>query len=161
MAKAAATFLLLDTNVLVLLIVGRRNPTLIPRFKRTNRYSYEDYQAAWEIADRYAKSRRLAVTAHVLCQTSDLLGQLPTVEEQQSTRVILRHMVGTILEISVKAEEVAGSDSFLRLGLADAAIEHAARRGYVVLTDDFDLGGQLESQGLKVINLRQLPHHRS
>ena len=60
----------IDTNLLVLLLVGSVNPSRIPKFKRTQDFSIEDFRVLRELVEWFGKP--LVATPHVLSQVSDL-----------------------------------------------------------------------------------------
>lgn len=70
----AASSLLIDTNLLVLLVVGRVNPERIQSFKRTSGYDKQAYDALERIV---LHARRLVALPHVWAEVSNLtdLGQ--------------------------------------------------------------------------------------
>src|SRR5512140_1976280 len=67
--KHKAKGVLVDTNLLVLLLVGAINKQRIPNFKRTETFSIEDYELLVRLIDWFGK---LIATPHVLSQVSDL-----------------------------------------------------------------------------------------
>src|SRR4051794_28125217 len=67
--KHRAKGVLLDTNLLVLLLVGSVNKHRILNFKRTGNFSIEDYDLLARLIRRFSK---LITTPHLLSQASDL-----------------------------------------------------------------------------------------
>ena len=65
--------LVLDTNLLILVVVGRGAPELIARHKNLKTFSLEDYQ---NVRRHVARASRLLATPHILTETSNLLGQI-------------------------------------------------------------------------------------
>lgn len=60
---------LVDSNLLVLLLVGAVNKQRIPQFKRTQSFTVEDFDLLTRLIDWFGK---LIATPHVLSQASDL-----------------------------------------------------------------------------------------
>ena len=56
-----------DTNLLVLLLVGSVNPTRIANFKRTQSFTVEDFRILSRLVDWFGKP--LVATLHVLSQS--------------------------------------------------------------------------------------------
>lgn len=120
--------ILLDTNVLLLLIVGAVSPTRIGRHKCTRRYSRGDFDKLVSFVGAFA---RVVTTPHVLTEASDLLNDA---EEQAVLKSL--HIVPA-LEICMPSVEVAERGEYLFLGLADTAVLAAGvGGGYLVVTDD-------------------------
>lgn len=67
--KHRAKGVLVDTNLLVLLLVGTVNKQRIPNFKRTEDFTIEDYELLVRLINWFGK---LIATPHVLSQVSDL-----------------------------------------------------------------------------------------
>jgi hypothetical protein len=60
---------LVDTNLLVLLLVGSVNRQRIPGFKRTQNFAIEDFDTLSGLISWFGK---LITTLHVLSQVSDV-----------------------------------------------------------------------------------------
>ena len=143
--------ILLDTNLLILYLVGLTNRNRIGRYKRTQCYSEEDF-------DRLVRLLSLAdvffTTPHVLTQVSDLV-KLDSPEFELFLQLFGR-WVGDTSEHMTAAVELVGHPMFPRVGLADAGIGTVAEQGTVVVTDDFDLYLALAERELPVINFNHL-----
>jgi rRNA-processing protein FCF1 len=145
--------LLLDANVLLLWVVGLIDRKLIERFKRTaDRYQTGDFDI---LVDALSRFPRRVTTAHVLTEVSNLAGQIKQVNALARALVIAR-VIDEMHESTPAAKELAQRPAFRVFGLTDAAIDHAARQGITVLTDDGPLASWLVSQGLPVINFNHL-----
>jgi hypothetical protein len=81
--KHQAKGVLVDTNLLVLFLVGAVNKRRIPRFKRTQDYTIEDFDLLKSLIGWFGK---LITTPHVLSQVSDL-ADLPGQEQREIRRV--------------------------------------------------------------------------
>lgn len=110
--------LLLDTNLLVLLVVGLTDRELILKHKRTRTFEPADYDLLLEIL---ASVDTVVVTPHVLAEASNLLAQIgePTLSTLRATFAAL---VEVQEEIYVAARESVRQPAFPRLGLTDTAI---------------------------------------
>jgi hypothetical protein len=150
--------LLIDTNLLLLLVVGLSDPTQISKHKRTRSvFTDEDFILLDHFAGRF---RQIVTTPHVLTEVSNLLGQTP-----DTLKAIFFGRFKSFLELkSLTEETVSGNvlskkDAFEALGIADCAISEVAKGRFLVLTIDFELAGHLAKEGVDVINfnyLRQL-----
>jgi len=151
---AVAAQILLDTNLLILLVVGSFSRRLIAKFQRTRAFSERDFDRLLELLPARA---RLVATPHVLAETSNLIRGLDG-DTLASVRRHLRNLVGELQETHVPARTAVANALFARLGLTDAGISVlAADRDVVVITADLDLYLGLEHAGLQVVNFN---HYR-
>jgi rRNA-processing protein FCF1 len=145
---------LLDTNLLVLYLIGKVNPRRILRHKRTARYDLHDFKLLDDLVDGFGK---LIATPHLLSQTSDLAALDGA--ERALCRLIFKAMIQAMDERYDESGLVVEDSAFIRLGLADAAIAMASRHNFLVLTDDLDLHRALTQRGADALNfdhVRQL-----
>lgn len=147
------TGLLVDTNLLVLFIVGGVNRKRIPTFKRTSAYSQEDYELLCRVIERF--DPLVYTVAHVMAEVSnltDLRGR-----ELLQARALLKSTVSLLREPHVPSVRATEERCFERLGITDAAIfVTAEEHGCTVLTDDLDLYLALSQSTLPVINFTHL-----
>jgi hypothetical protein len=124
-----------DSELLVLLIVGTASRSYISKHKRLGAYSAADFDLLIELLSEYSD---VIVMPNKLTEASNLLGQ---VSEPIRTRIFetFRAFIGVSTEESLGSKAVSGHDQFVRLGLTDAALMTATREQHVLLTADFDL----------------------
>ena len=159
-APAPSSTLVIDTNLLLVLLVGAQDRNQIPRFKRTSRYTVEDYD---HLANYVAGFRRVVVTPNVLTEVSNLAGQLA-----EPLRSRVRGQLGVFAatqaaERYVPSSEAVKERDFLRLGLADATVVLAASNPdekFAVLTDDLDLYRMLLAEDVDAVNFFHLRFNR-
>jgi rRNA-processing protein FCF1 len=153
LARHRAAGIIVDTNLLLLLLIGSHSPTLISSFKRTTRYTSSDFDI---LVEALALFSTLLTTPHILTEVSNLAGQLGDPGRQEVMRD-LAAIIAVLSELQVPAEEAARDPAFPRFGLTDIAIlQHASEGRYLVLTDDFRLSQYLASIGVEVINFNHL-----
>ncbi len=144
--------LLLDTNLLLLLAVGRCDYRLIPRFRRTSIFTVEDYALLEEIVAEY---RGLVTTPNVLTEVSNLAGQLG----EPARRAVferLRDDIKTMDERRVLSREAVDADPFVRFGLTDTVIGVLASADLLVLSTDLPLTNRLLQAALPAVNFNHL-----
>lgn len=144
--RAGSGGLLIDSNLLVLLIVGSVNPNRISTFKRTSKYHRTDFELLAKFA---AEFQFLYSVPHVFAEVSnltDLKGQ-----DRERARAVLSQFIQTSEEHLIPSATAAGSPYYQWLGLVDAAILQAASvtRCHVI-TDDSDLYSALSRGGIMV-----------
>ena len=146
--------ILLDSNVLLLWIVGSIDPEGIARFRRTRDFTRTDFEflARWMAR----VGARWLASPNILTEVSNLAGSLPPILRKRFWERF-RATVLRIDEAYVPSVEIVAGDRLLRLGLTDCSIVEIARRsGAVVLTNDHALAGTLRSLSLEVINFNHL-----
>jgi hypothetical protein len=144
--------LLIDTNLLVLFVVGSVNRDRIESFKRTRQYSKADYELLLQVLDAFEP---LYTLAHVMAEVSNLTDL--TGRERLQARHVLKEALTILREPEMPSVRAAQSPPYENLGLVDAAIA-ALTREYrcAVLTDDLDLYLALSREGMAVLNFTHL-----
>lgn len=144
--------LLVDTNILLLYIVGSLNLDQIARHKRTEKFSVEDFRL---LSGLLRDSGGIIVTPNILSEVSNLLGY--TNERTKAKLFLLfSSIVRDLKEHYVRSLAAVEVPEFLRLGLTDAAVLAFANKETTVLTDDVHLYLALQSKGVEVINFNHL-----
>ena len=150
--NARSRGVLIDSNLLVLLVVGSVNRDRIPQFKRTQSYTSADWDLLTGILERIPCRYS---TAHVLSEVSalaDLKGS-----ELAIARAVLHRAISLMEELPVASIDACQSNYYQRLGLTDAVIGVAARQsGCSVLTNDSDLYLALLQEGASVLKFDDL-----
>ena len=146
-----AAGLLVDTNLLVLFVVGSVNRDRIEMFKRTRKYSKADYDLLIRVLDR----RKIYTVPHVLAEVSNLTDLAGT--ERTLSRSFLKKRISSFDEVQMPSAWATEDRLYQNLGLTDAAIAAVARtHNCVVLTDDLDLYDRLSRDGVSVENFTHL-----
>lgn len=151
MEKAAA----IDTNLLVLLVVGLTSPTYIERHRRLSPvYKSQHFELIRDIAFR---APRLVCTPHVLTEASNLLRQIsePMRSEIMGT---FKAFIGRAEETFIPGARAAESPVFIRLGLTDAGIVSLEPSDVILYTVDHDLHIASSERGFEVFNLATFLH---
>jgi rRNA-processing protein FCF1 len=149
---AASAGLLVDTNLLVLFVVGKVNRNRIEAFKRTCQYSKTDYDLLVRVLSKF---ERIYTVAHVLAEVSDLTDLRGA--EKSHARHVLKETISLLYEPEMSSARAAEDRLYHDLGLADAAIGAVTRaHNCAVLTDDLDLYLRLSLDGIPVLNFTHL-----
>ena len=142
--------LVIDTNLLLLLIVGQTDPVAISKFARTDEFNREDFDTVLKMAEFFASRAGLWTTPHVLAETSNLLGR------KERFRSTLAVFVARTNEHREPANHLIRERLFLRLGLTDAGLLNLACRNHCVLTTDGGLAAAIYSGDGAVINYNHI-----
>ncbi len=151
LTKHAVNGLLIDTNLLLLLVIGKYDRRRVESFKRTSTYTVRDFQRLGWISSQF---RTLWTTPNILTEVDNLGRQLP----EREWRGFLQALAGLSLEMR---EEVVPSSTamkkpaFPRLGLTDAVIVSTNRK-FLLLSDDLNLYLTALKSGIDAINFNHL-----
>lgn len=144
----------LDTNLLVLFVVGLTNPTYIDRHRRTRQlFVHRDFRLLEHLLLQAAD---LLLMPNVLSETSNLLRQGAHGAMQAEIDLAFRALVIAKPEIYVPSRRAAGNASFARLGLTDAALLSLERPDCVIVTTDHGLHATALHLGLLSVNFTHL-----
>ena len=109
--------LLVDTNLLVLYVVGTVNRNRIETFKRTRQYTRADYDLLVRVLTNFEP---LYTVAHVLAEVSNLT-DLPGTERLLA-RLVLKETISVLNDAEMSSTLAAEDRIYKDLGLVDAAL---------------------------------------
>lgn len=149
--KYAAKGILIDTNVLVLLVVGLYREERIKTFKRTKQYTPGDFRLILRFVDRF---QRRITTPNILTETDNIVRQLAQREHEHVARV-LAILAAEFCEQYQPSRDITQTLWFVRLGLADC-VTIAIAQDVLVITDDWELSGILSNLDRDAININHV-----
>jgi hypothetical protein len=146
---------MLDSNLLVLLIVGTADRSYISRHKRLKTYTEDDFDLLQQLLTDMSA---VIVTPNILTETSNLASQI---EEPARTHIAgaFRAFVSLAEERYIDSKQAVEQPEFRRLWLTDVGILEEMNSACVLLTADRDLYLAALHRGWKAENfnyLRQL-----
>lgn len=148
-------FLLVDTNVFLLYVVGSVDRSRITAERPTRMFTEDDFELLVAAMQNFHAVR---VTPNVLTEAGNLLDR--TRETFRSrVREALVEIVPELQETYVPTAEATRVDQYMRVGLADAATMLASRDRCLVLTDDLDLYlalGEVRTPAINFNHIRSL-----
>jgi hypothetical protein len=147
---------LLDTNLLLLLVVGLYDRDFISKHKRTTSFLPEDFDLLVECIDRYEV---LWVTSHCLAEASNLLRQTTEVHAE-GLMECFSSLVADARESRIPKEVIFKNRVFPRMGVADTGLAVKSKRVSCVFTVDFDLYREIANRGHAVVNFNHLRGER-
>ena len=143
---------LVDTNLLVLFIVGTASPSYIQRHKRLTEFDEEDYKLLVRLL---SNASDVFVTPNTLTETSNLAGYISEPARSQVYRV-LQKITNESTEIVIPSKSAVARTEFIRLGLTDAALIHATTENTVLLTADLSLYLAATAAGAIAMNFNHI-----
>lgn len=146
---------LIDTNLLVLLIVGSASRSLISGHRRLNGYSLDDFDQLTTLLGGFSN---IITVPHVLAEVSNLLDRTAR-PNQRSILAKFVDFIDSTLECSIPSNVVITRPEFEILGLTDAVLLHVCAQDFggaaaTLLTTDHDLANYASSLGYGVIDFK-------
>ncbi len=126
---------IVDTNLLILLVVGLTRRDLIKKHGRSKVYSEKDFDLLMNLI---VDMRRIILIPNVLTETSNLITDYGE-PDRSNIRRTLKALIDMNHEEYIRSRSAVNMDHFVRLGLTDAAITAMAMAPCHILTDDLDL----------------------
>lgn len=150
--------ILVDTNILILWIVGSANPKMISKFSRTQHFKLEDYRILVRILASFSK---IVTTPNILTEVSNLI--VKGIKGDELSKCFKKLAEALSAEALIKLEEyyiessiVTRVDKISNFGITDCSILELSRNRYLVLTDDSKLAGYLQGYNVDTINFNYL-----
>lgn len=151
-AKYRAKGVLIDSNLLLLLVVGSVDRDLITRFKRTKQFLVEDYDLLAQLVSEFDI---IVSTPHVLSEVSNLATALEG-RYRAAFFANLGRLINILDERHLPAREAAPDTWFSQLGMTDTAVTIVASGQLLVLTVDAPLASCIAARNGDVINFNHL-----
>ena len=142
---------LLDTNVLLLFLVGETDVSLLKTFKRMQAFEAGDLGL---LADALRPFRQILTTPHVLAETSNFVDQAP-LYRRQDLIAALRRFAERNEERFEAAKELMTRKEFEYVGLADVGLVSLSSVA-TVLTIDYRLAYEISVNRGAVVNFQHL-----
>ena len=147
----------IDTNLLLLLVVGEASRDFIEKHKRSRAYSAQDFDL---LRNLLLRADQIVVTPTTLAEVSNLAGY--GVAEPMRTLIYesFKSMIGRTDERYQSSTQIAETKEFVRLGLTDCAWLEAVDAETYLLTDDIDLYLAASQRGLQAMNFNHMRAER-
>ncbi len=149
------TGVLIDTNLLLLYLIGTYDPEKISAFKKTCEFNLEDFRLLDQLIGFFPK---IFTTPHILTEVSDFAAQFKSTDKAKINSALFEvftQLISSFGEIYEASSSISKKPEFLLFGLADAGIISSGKK-YLVLTNDSHLYGYLQGKGIDTINLNHL-----
>lgn len=142
------TKFLLDTNVLILLILGRADLANFGKHKRLDIFDRDDLT---NLETTLHDATGFVTLPYIMAEFSNLIN---ISKASISAVAMFERFISQAEELDCRSEDIIKNPHFRRLGLTDAAIIQLARGRMHVLTVDHALFGILSEIGINTTNLR-------
>jgi hypothetical protein len=144
--------ILVDTNLLILFIVGTASSEYINKHKRLTQFTVQDYDALFKII---SAATAVLVTPNTLTETSNLIAYIAEPAKSHIFEVF-RTVIANSEETYVPSRKASERDEFVRLGLTDASLVDTSTDEITVLTTDLDLYLAVMNKGASAINFNHV-----
>jgi hypothetical protein len=124
--------IVLDTNVLLLFVVGSISAALIQIHRRTAAFDHSDFQLLERLVSRFPS---IATTPNVLSEVSNLAMQVRQ-PWKSAVQDRLKTLVPALRESYYRSTSLVELREFEEFGLTDCGILLLARKGRLVITTD-------------------------
>ncbi len=149
--------IILDTNLLILLIVGLSRADRFANHKNLKNFHLpSDFEILQSLLHGISQ---IILTPNTLTETSNLLRQIANPARNELSRM-LGHFLQNCPEVYIRSVDAAGQLNFEKLGLTDAALLHlladqTQQDQRLLLTMDLDLYLAATALELKAINFNE------
>ena len=133
----------------MLYIIGKHDINRIKTFKRTVKYSKEEFLIISNlILGHFSK---ILTTPNILTEVSNLSNQLPEGIKSKFYET-LRTEIAILHEKFFPSETLCKNEYISNFGLTDISIKFLANRKYLIITDDLPFVNFLQNENIPVIN---------
>ena len=146
----------IDSNVLVILILGLIDPNLIGKDKRTSIYEKEDF---YDLLNVIGAIDKLVVLPNIWTEVDNLLNHISGSYKYQYIEKITSTIRVTSEEY-VKSYVATQSQSFINLGLTDSLIMDLAKKCDFLITDDSRLSDSARANGILVYDIKSIRNEK-
>lgn len=143
---------LIDTDLLVLLIVGATDKRLIDRHRPTKEFMTRDFDELCGLLDDFDE---FWITSHCLAETSSLLKHTDD-RRAKGLLTTLATFCSNARESCLPKNQVLPDPNFLRLGVADTGFVQKSKRVDLSITVDVQLYETISRLGRNVVNFNHV-----
>jgi rRNA-processing protein FCF1 len=152
LAKYKSRGAVVDTNLVLLLVVGTYNIERISGFKRTVQYTPQDFHLLSRVL---ARLDRRVTTPNIVTEADNLSRQLPE-NEHDAVSGVLTGLCSSFFEIYERTHDATADPLYSKLGLTDCVTMRLAKERLLVITDDFALANRIQKAGCDAININHI-----
>lgn len=143
----------LDTNLLLLLVVGRVATEIVGKHKRLKAYDRQDFNLVVRVLE---KADTLRLIPQCVAEVSNLAVQGMIDPHRSAIFSSLKSLVDQSAEQAITSAAAATQPEYTCLGITDAAWLLALNGETTFLTDDLRLCYAARSRGFEAVNIAEL-----
>lgn len=137
----------LDTNVLLLLLVGTAKPSYIEKHQCLGAYTPTDFETLQRMVEQFDE---LVTLPNVMSEVGNMLGS--THGPREPLFEVLQAFAGMVREIYLPTAQAVKRPEFSRLEVSDCALIEIAKDNVFILTADGHLYRALTAAGYQTEN---------
>ena len=148
--------IIIDTNALVLYILGSINPNYIGEHKRLSIYELEDFD--W-LSYTISRAKRIITCPNIWTEVDNLCNKLVGEDKYfyyQFIQEIQKNSDEKYKETKLICKQNYKEGYFYEIGLTDSIILELAKKCDLLITNDSDLEKQAKANDIKVYNVKTL-----
>jgi rRNA-processing protein FCF1 len=140
---------LIDTNSLLILLVGLIDPKLINKHRRTSIYEEQDFADLLQLIGDF---KNLVVLPNVWTEVDNLLNGFNR-GHKESYVMHITNTINSTTEKFLESQNAVKNISFYDLGLTDSLLLEYSKTCEVLITSDSNLSDYAIANGIKVFDL--------
>ena len=146
----------IDTNLLLLFIVGTTDKAYIGMHKRLKSdYTEHDFLLLVVLISQFSD---IVLLPHIVTETSNLISHIDDPARSKILKVF-KNLINTVTELPIASAAGVARDEFYQLGITDAVILHLCTMEIygikpTLITTDGELANRANSLGYSVIDYR-------
>lgn len=145
-----------DTNALILLVVGLIDKSLISSHKRTSIYESIDFENLTFLIGDLGK---IVTTPNVLTEVDNLLNNFQK-GHRWAYYQVLRELIAGSTEKFLESKRVIDLNAFFEIGLTDTGVLEICKECDFLITGDSKLADYATAFGIKVVDLVKIRNER-
>lgn len=152
MLKELSKEVIMDTEPLLLLLIGLYDKNELRKFKRVKKYGIEDFN----LLCKFLINRRIVITPEVLAEISNFAKQL---KEDKFSEFLMSNIenLRRIKEIYIGKDDILNAKEVFKFGFTDTSLILLAKEtNGEVLTNDYPLFSKCKNNGIKTVFLKEL-----
>lgn len=148
--------IIVDSNIMLLFLVGCYDINYINMFKRTMKYTIEEYYFIRDLLTTYYYKDKLYTSPHILTELSNLSKKIKGDRRNKYFNFFIK-ILNNAYEIYIEKNKILEFKELSKFGITDIGIYKIAKKNnLLVLTDDFRLSSYLLGNCINALNLRNI-----
>lgn len=150
--KYYSSGIIIDTNILLLYVIGIIDKNRIENFKRTKQFLAQDFIFLFNYLTHFSK---ILTTPYILTEVNNFLNQIDN-REKDKFFTSFTDVINNLSEHNFTSTVLSKANDFNKFGLTDISIYELSKNTYIVLTDDLKLSSYLSNKSIDVINFNNI-----
>ena len=145
--------ILIDTNILIIILVGLIDPKLVPKTKEINIFEEKNYYELMAFIENDLKN--LLILPNIMTEVDNLLNKRFIGDYRWKYVIGFRKFLNETFEQYVNSITGAERYEFMKLGLTDSIIlDVVLKNGGSLITGDSDLADEARAHSIKVLDFK-------